>query len=407
MFFLRSLNPGGIELPVDLVAQRQQFSVVGHPLQSLLDQGATVFQRAGLLLLTGLGEQLVGFRTPLGGGIHLGGSDGRSEDDGRGGRRWLPEPVKIAATRQRQPGQRRGQRAGFPPAPPRWRASRTRRGGDWNGKPHGFEGNRREGFRVIQRRDELLAGLETLVGVLVQQFIQHRLIAVQRRRQLGRRRGHMHHRQREAVIGDVRRIAGEHFVEQHAKAVQVGASIHRLATNLFRTHVARRAERQAGAGHDRAAAEALGDAKIGEHWAAIFTEQDILRLDVAVDDAAMVGVMQGAGDGPGDVQAFVERQAGADVVLQGLAGQILHGQVVGALVGGDVIDGDDVRVAELGDDPTFVQEALGEFIVRGEDGLNDLQRDMAIERFLYGQINNRHTALAKFALDPIAWNVHV
>ena len=188
----------------------------------------------------------------------------------------------------------------------------------------------------------------------------------------------MHHRQCEAIVSNIRRVAGKHLVKQHSETVEIGAGVHRLAANLFRAHVARRAEGQAGPGHDRAAAETLGNAEVGQHRAAIFAEQNVLRLDVAVDDAAMVGVVQGAGDSPGDGQSVLGRQTGADALLQSIARQILHGQVVGALVGSDIVDGDDVRVAELRDDAAFMQKALGEFIISGEDGLDDFQCDMAV-----------------------------
>ena len=118
-------------------------------------------------------------------------------------------------------------------------------------------------FQGVQRGDELLTALKAPLGVLVQQFVQQRLIGAQSRRQFRGRRRHMHHGQREAVLGGIGDVAGEHLVEQHAEAVQIGAGIHPLAANLFRAHVAWRADRQAGAGHDGAAAERLGDTEIG------------------------------------------------------------------------------------------------------------------------------------------------
>ena len=227
------------------------------------------------------------------------------------------------------------------------------------------------------------------------------------RRQLRQRRGDVHHRQGKAVIGGVGHVAGEHLVEQHAKAVQIGAGIDPLAANLLGTHIARRTDRQSGTGHDRAAAEGFGNAKVGQHRVAVLTKQDVLRLDIAVNDIAAVCVIQSADDGPGDGQRFGQRQTGADTLLQGAAGQVFHRQIIGALVRGDVIDGNDVRIAELGDDAAFAQEALGEFLIGGQNRLDDLERDMAMQGFLHCQVDDGHATLPEFAFDLVAWNMHV
>ena len=60
-----------------------------------------------------------------------------------------------------------------------------------------------------------------------------------------------------------------------------------------RAHVVRRAERHAGLGHAGAARLAGGerDAEVGDERAAV-VQQDVLRLDVAVDHAVPMGVVQ-------------------------------------------------------------------------------------------------------------------
>jgi hypothetical protein len=66
-----------------------------------------------------------------------------------------------------------------------------------------------------------------------------------------------------------------------------------------------------------------------------------------------------------------------------------------------------MRIAELGDDAAFPQESAGANSSSGKNRLDDFQRDMAMQRLLHGEIDNRHAALTEFALDLIAWNVHV
>ena len=58
-----------------------------------------------------------------------------------------------------------------------------------------------------------------------------------------------------------------------------------------------------------------GDAEVGDQRAAV-VQQDVLRLDVAMDDAVAVGVVEGAGDlggdahGVGDGELLLARRAG-------------------------------------------------------------------------------------------------
>ena len=396
------------DLAVHLVAQRQQDGMVGHELQPLLDAGQAVRQSARLLVPDRLRQQLVGLGLALGGQVDGGRSrrsgrrrNGQRRSRWRRGRRPIQEQI---AARDHRAGQGRRQGDSDFPAEPVCGSRGVARGRHQSFPRSGQAGGRFDG---IQGGDDFLPVLKPLVGVFVQQLVQQRLKASQFGRQLRDGSGHMHHRQSKAVFGGVGHVAGQHLVEQHAEAVQVGAGIHRLAANLLRAHVARRADGQAGPGHDRGAAEGFGDAEVGQHRAAVFAEQDVLGLDVAVDDVAAVGVVQGAGHGAGDGQGFLQRQAVADALLQRTARQILHRQVIGVVVGRDVVNGDDVRVVELRDDAAFPQEPLGEFLVGGEDGLDHFQRDVAVQRLLHGEVDDRHAALAEFAFDLIAWNVHV
>ncbi len=86
----------------------------------------------------------------------------------------------------------------------------------WAADTEQIEGS---GLAGVNGGDDLLAVLEALVRVFIQQLVQQRLETAQRRRQFRHRRGDVHHRQGKAVVGGVRYVAGEHFVEQHAETV--------------------------------------------------------------------------------------------------------------------------------------------------------------------------------------------
>jgi len=219
-------------------------------------------------LLGRLREQLIGLGSPLGGKI----DDWRSRlpiwrrNGERWGRRGWPVQKQVSA-RDHRAGQGCRQRyPDFPAEVARWRWSVA------DGWREGFPIAGRAGGRFddTQRGGDFLAVLKPLVRVFFQQFVQQRLKAGQFGRQFRDRGGDVHHRQSEAVFGGIGNIAGQHFVEQHAEAVQVGAGVYRLAANLLRAHVAWRADGQTGAGHDRGAAESFGDAEVGQYRAAVF-----------------------------------------------------------------------------------------------------------------------------------------
>ncbi len=103
-----------------------------------------------------------------------------------------------------------------------------------------------------------------------------------------------------------RALAGEHFVENRAKAEDVGARIESHAADLLGRHVACGAHHDArfGAlGHRRQRSmgggfglRQFGEAEVENLDAAIFGDEKIFRLQVAVDDAFFVGRGQSVRD---------------------------------------------------------------------------------------------------------------
>ena len=96
----------------------------------------------------------------------------------------------------------------------------------------------------------------------------------------------------------MRRLAREHLVEQTAEAVDVGARVEpALARRLLGAHVTRRAEREPGLGHAIAAglAHRERDPEVGDERRAI-VQEDVLGLDVAMDDAVPVRVVERRAD---------------------------------------------------------------------------------------------------------------
>ena len=116
-----------------------------------------------------------------------------------------------------------------------------------------------------------------------------------------------------------RRGAGEQFVEQHAQRVDVAAGVDVQAAHLglLGAHVQRRADHLAEAGEERLLGQlltdGLGDAEVddlGHRHAVVQRDQDVGRLEVAVDDPLLMGVLDGLADRDEQLQPLARREIG-------------------------------------------------------------------------------------------------
>ena len=203
----------------------------------------------------------------------------------------------------------------------------------------------------------------------------------------------------------MRRIACQHLVEHAADGVDVGARGDLLlGGRLLGAHVVRRAEAEAGLGHAAAGRCAHGerDAEVGDHRAAV-VEQDVLGLDVAVDDAVAVRVVQGVGDIAGDADGLVhtELRLAVELVADRLALDVRHYIVEEAVGGARVEEGEDVRVLKACRGLDLLDKALGAED-GGELGLQELEGDLAVVLEVVGEEDGGHAALAEVAVNAVA-----
>ena len=106
----------------------------------------------------------------------------------------------------------------------------------------------------------------------------------------------------------MRGIARKGFIQHGAERIDVGAAVDlTIAGGLFGRHVLRGAEREAGLRDPRAAGVADGecDPEVGDEGLA-FVEENVLGLEVAVDHAVPVRVVERAGNRGRDVECFVD-----------------------------------------------------------------------------------------------------
>ena len=204
-----------------------------------------------------------------------------------------------------------------------------------------------------------------------------------------------------------RRRASEHLVRHRAECIEIRAAVHRrISRRLFGRHVCRRAECDAQrcarrrAGH-RGRGERFRDSEI-RHECVLASEEDVLRLNVAMHHPMLVCVRESAGDVAKHAHDVGQRKLAhaGQPCAQRLAVDERHG-VVGETVG---LPGGqqrhDVRVLQPsrhGDLPPKALDGDGVRELRGEH----LHHDRTPERLLDGDEDARHASAAELALERV------
>ncbi len=131
-------------------------------------------------------------------------------------------------------------------------------------------------------------------------------------------------------------------------------------------------------------------------------QQDVLRLDVAVDDLAVVGVLQRFGRLADDAEGVLDGKLVLpdEPVADGLALDERHDIIKEAVGHPGVVQAEDVGMLELGGDADLAQEALG------PDGgrqlrLEHLDGHHALVLGVAGEIDEGHPALTQQALNVV------
>ncbi len=204
---------------------------------------------------------------------------------------------------------------------------------------------------------------------------------------------------------DVRRLTGQHFIEHGRQRVDVAPRRDLLfRRRLLGAHVMRRAKRQAGLRHSPAGSgrHRERDPEIHHHRAAI-VQQDVLGLDVAVDHAVPVRVVERVGHLARDAHGLVhaELRFAVQLVANRLAFDEGHDVEQERVRRAGVEERQDVRMLQRCRGLDLDHEPLGSEH-RGEFGLQDLDRDLAVVLQVLGEVDRGHSARTEFALDAIA-----
>ena len=212
-----------------------------------------------------------------------------------------------------------------------------------------------------------------------------------------------------------RQHADEQLVENHTQGVDVGGrvDVEAARVGLFRAHVLGRADEHAVPREDGLLGQPLVRRlrnpevdDLRDRAAVLDGHEHVRRLEVAMDDALLVGVLDGLADRDEQREPFAGGQPVAIAVVGDRnAGHVLHHEVRPALVGrarvehpGDVRVGHHREGLPLGVEP-------GHHLAGVHPDLDHLQGDLAADRvLLFRKVDHAHPALTEDGQDPVGAN---
>ena len=206
------------------------------------------------------------------------------------------------------------------------------------------------------------------------------------------------------------RLAGEWHLSSdrldqcQGQRVHVRLAVDGLALGLLRRGVPGGAEEDAGGLRPRRLGDGAGQAEVGDAQAAVLAEEQVGGLDVPVDHAAAVRVVEPAAGLQADQEGLrrAEQPAPVEHGAQAPAAEVLEHQVGDVLVGSPVEDGHDVGMAERGRGLGFGLEAAQERAVLRQVGVQDLDGDAAPQLDVVGLVHGGGRARADGRHQPVA-----
>ncbi len=168
-----------------------------------------------------------------------------------------------------------------------------------------------------------------------------------------------------------------------------------FTSRLFRRQVVGRAPDIPSLDHG-GRGQGPGDAKIGYFYPPIRGDQDVLRLDVAVDETSLVRRADGGTDLDGNGQSALdgERSAFEDQLLEIAALDVLHDDVMTVAILANVVDADNVRMVQVGRRLGFAVETRQESLIVCASLIQHLDSHRAPQHDVLSPVDCSHAALA-------------
>ena len=146
----------------------------------------------------------------------------------------------------------------------------------------------------------------------------------------------------------------------------------------------------------------LGKAEVENFHLTVGGEEDVVRLEVAMSDAAVVGGGEAAQDSECEFHRFAQRQRSAvDPLAQGAAGEELGHDERRAAGRPDVVHRDDVGMIQGGRRPRFLLEPRDAVGIVGHRRGQNLDGDVAMQSGIDRAVDLAHPAFAERAANLV------
>ena len=213
-----------------------------------------------------------------------------------------------------------------------------------------------------------------------------------------------------------KRIAtDQHFINGDSKPVLVGSPVRLLPHDQLRGHITWRSDRQAGPRQVRPMAiredgsQRFGNSEIAEIDVVVTIEQDVRRLDVAMNEALAVNEIERPSNrfepAPQVIEIHWQSASigpAAGPVEEASAGKKLHDGKTDTLLLINVEHADDVGMRKPHERLHFEQEPPAEIVDSLQGGLRRFDHHVALEVVVPGAVDDAHPTFTEFRRDLIA-----
>ena len=146
------------------------------------------------------------------------------------------------------------------------------------------------------------------------------------------------------------------------------------------------------------------ESEVADLDAAVFGEQDVLGLDIAMHDPGAVRCGETREDRVHDRDRLRHRESAllTEEFAQGDTGKVLHDQIGHVAVLALVEDVDHMRVGEPGRRPCLLDEPTLEHGVVAQVAVHHLERDASLEPEVGGHVHGRHASARDARAHPVS-----
>src|SRR2546428_2961317 len=139
----------------------------------------------------------------------------------------------------------------------------------------------------------------------------------------------------------------------------------------------------------------LGNAEVENLQSTFGRDLDVLRLQIAVNDATRVRCSQSVRELGAKLQDFVRRKGSLMQTLpQSRAGNVLRDQKIESAVGIEIVDNLNVGMIQFGKRESLISESPSSHFVRQAAGGKDFESHVALEPLIAGAVHHSHAAFA-------------